>query len=268
MTSGIADRLFAAIESSTQLAPFSLHDPAFDVAAAYRVLADLHGRRRAQGWQSAGRKIGFTNRTIWARYGVDRPMWSHVWDRTLTLAPQGHASVALDGLMEPRIEPELVFKLRGALPPGDDANALLVAVEWIAPGFEVVHSVFPGWKFGAPDCTAAFGLHGKLVVGAPLVVDDRNRASLAAALPRFTVELLRGDALVDSGIGDNVLGSPARALAHLRDVLASQPESPPLVAGEIVTTGTITDAWPVATGETWTSRYDGLGMGGIRLRMA
>ena len=190
------------------------------------MLDDLHARRAGQGWKRIGRKIGFTNRTIWARYGVDRPMWSYVWDRTVTFAPDGNAVLSLSGLMEPRIEPEVAFRLRGPLPPGDDAQDVLRAIEWIAPAFEIVHSVFPGWKFGAADCTAAFGLHGRLVVGPPLLVDDTNRAALAASLPRFTVALLRGDSLVDTGIGENVLGSPALALVHLRDLLATQPFLP------------------------------------------
>ena len=44
--------------------------------------------------------------------------------------------------------------------------------------------------------------------------------------------------------------SPLLALAHLIQALARQPEAPPLSAGEIVTTGVITDAHPVAAGET------------------
>ena len=266
MSREIADRLFAAVESAAQLAPISSLDPSFDVAAAYRVLGHLHERRAAQGWTPIGRKIGFTNRAIWARYGVDRSMWSHVWDRTVTFATDGMATLSLAGLMEPRIEPEVVFKLRGPLPAGDDAAEVLRAVEWIAPAFEIVHSVFPGWKFGAADCTAAFGLHGRLAVGQPLLVDDTNRAALAAALPRFTVTLMRGDSLVETGIGENVLGSPALALMHLRDLLTTQPFFQPLAAGEIVTTGTLTDAWPVLAGETWTSRYGALGIGGLRVR--
>lgn len=262
-----ADRLFGAIESATQVAPLSARDAAFDVAAGYRVLADLHTRRIAAGWKPIGRKIGFTNTTIWARYGVDRPMWSHVWDRTVTFATDGEATVPLGGLMEPRIEPELVFGLRAPLPDGTDARRLLEAIDWIAAGFEIVHSVFPQWRFGAADCTAAFGLHGRLVVGEKLAVDDTNRATLAAAMPRFRVTLLRGEAVVETGSGANVLGSPLLALAHLRDLIASQPFAPALAAGEIVTSGTLTDAWPVNPGESWSSRYGMLGIRGLSVRL-
>ena len=87
-----AERLYTAIESAAQIEPLSAGDPSFDVAAGYRVLAALHARRIAAGWRPVGRKIGFTNTTIWARYGVDRAMWSHVWDRTVVFAERGEAA--------------------------------------------------------------------------------------------------------------------------------------------------------------------------------
>jgi 2-oxo-3-hexenedioate decarboxylase len=86
------------------------------------------------------------------------------------------------------------------------------------------------------------------VIGAPIAVTDANRAELAAVLPAFEVTLSRGDATIDRGVGSNVLDSPALALVHLARLLADQPQAPKLAAGEIVTTGTITDAWPVAAG--------------------
>ena len=48
----IADRLMAAYDNATTLAPISAGEPGFDVAAAYDVLAEIERRRRAQGWQS------------------------------------------------------------------------------------------------------------------------------------------------------------------------------------------------------------------------
>jgi 2-keto-4-pentenoate hydratase len=50
--------------------------------------------RLAKGRQPVGRKIGFTNRTIWPRYGVDRPLWAHMWDQTMIDANDGHAALS------------------------------------------------------------------------------------------------------------------------------------------------------------------------------
>lgn len=264
--STFADRLIAAQDAATTLPPITAGAPGFSVEDAYNVLAEIERRRRAQGWRSVGRKIGFTNRTIWPRYGVDQPMWAHLFAHSVSHATNGKASLPLRSFVQPRIEPEVVFKLKAPPPLSDDPLAVLAATEWIAPGFEIVQSHFPDWKFKAPDCTAAFGLHAALVVGAPVAVTDANRAALAAGLPAFALTLKRGDTLIERGVGANVLGSPALALAHLARLVAGQPQFPPLAAGEIVTTGTLTDAWPVKPGETWSSDYGALGLEALTLQ--
>jgi 2-oxo-3-hexenedioate decarboxylase len=192
-------------------------------------------------------------------------MWAHVWANSVHHARDGRATLALRPFVQPRIEPEVVFGINAPVPVRDDPSAVLACVEWIAPGFEIVQSYFPDWKFKAPDCTAAFGLHGALVVGTPVPVTAANRAALADMLPTFALTLSRGDTVIDRGVGANVLKSPALALVHLARVLAGLPQFPSLAAGEIITTGTITDAWPVAPGETWSSDYGLLGLAGLTL---
>jgi 2-keto-4-pentenoate hydratase len=80
------------------------------------------------------------------------------------------------------------------------------------------------------------------------------------------VTLRRGGSVIDRGVGSNVLGSPALALCYLARVLAAHAEFPPLVSGEIVTTGTVTDAWPVAPGEEWSAQYGALGLGPLAVK--
>jgi 2-oxo-3-hexenedioate decarboxylase len=40
---------------------------------------------------------------------------------------------------------------------------------------------------------------------------------------------------------------------HLAELLAADPLNPPLAAGEVVTTGRLTRAFPAAAGEVWTT---------------
>ena len=166
--------------------------------------------------------------------------------------------MALAAFVEPRIEPEIVFGLARAPEPGMDAAALLGCLDWAAPGFEIVQSLYPGWRFAAPDTVAAFGLHGLLVVGERVHIAPADRRAWIGALEGFTVDLLRDGAVADRGGGRNVLGTgPLAALGHLVDVLANDPDSPPLAAGEIVTTGTLTDALPLASGQVWSAAARG-----------
>ncbi len=62
-----------------------------DLATAYRATASIRLLREQRGERVVGRKIGFTNRTIWDEYGVHAPIWGYVYDRTLhDLADLGH----------------------------------------------------------------------------------------------------------------------------------------------------------------------------------
>lgn len=259
----IAQRLLDAYDGASLIDPITSSAPDFDLDAAYDVLAEIVDRRRAAGWASIGRKIGFTNRTIWTRYGVSAPLWAHVWDRTLIEAPDGVAEVSLADLVQPRIELEVALRTSAAIAATNDPSDVLDRVEWIAPAFEVVQCHFPDWAFTLADCTASFGLHGRLVVGEPLRITDENREEVARALSRAEVTLSRNGEPVDRGVGSNVLDGPAHALAHLSRVLETQPRFEPIGPREIITTGTITDAWPVEAGQTWTSDYGALGLPGL-----
>ena len=64
-----------------------------------------------------------------------------------------------------------------------------------------------------------------------------------------------------------MLGSPLMALAHLVDVLGGLPGHPPLEAGEIITSGTLTAALPTVPGQVWTTRIAGLELPPVTLRL-
>ena len=244
----LAEDLIAVHEQPRLVRPFSERYPGLTPEAGYAAARALHAHRLARGWQPVGRKIGFTNRTLWQRYGVYEPMWGMVYDRTLV--PAG-APVSLEGLAQPRIEPEICFKLKSA-PRSSAERDLVAAIEWMAHSIEIVQCHHPDWKVTSADCTADNGLHGRLIVGAPMPLGHPDR------LPAMEARLYKGEALVDRGIGANVLGSPLASLGHLVDLLRKQPQAPPLRAGEIISTGVLTDAHPVAAGETWRTEVDGL----------
>ena len=254
----LAAELLEAQRRAALLQPFTDRIEGFDLHEAYAVGAVIERRRRAQGWQPVGRKIGFTNRSLWERYGVDAPFWARMWDRTVQRAPDGQATIPAAGLVQPRIETEVAFGLAGPLPATDDAREALEAVAWMAPAFEIVACPFPGWRFRLADCVAAFGLHARCVVG-PAVPVPADRDGFVARLGSFRARLTHDGVVRGEGAGSAVLGSPAHALAFLSRVLADQPDTDPLGEGEIITTGTIIDAQPLQPGR-WHADYGDLGL--------
>jgi len=228
-----------------------------DLAAAYRDALAVRALRIARGEVPAGYKIGFTNRTIWQRYGVFAPIWGTVWNTSLTHC-EGAGAVSLAGTTQPRLEPEIVFGL--AAPPPADATLeqVFACVDWLAPGFEVVQSHAPGWKFSAAETVADGGLHARLLVGrrTPVRALAGSGVALDDRLAASGVRLLHEGHLIEAGQGRNVLDGPLHALRHFVRELQACPGAPALRAGDVVTTGTWTDAWPLLPGQRWHAVFD------------
>lgn len=263
----MAAELLAAAAERRAIAPLSERYAGFDLDVAYRVAAEVRAQRIARGERPVGRKIGFTNRTIWAEYGVWAPIWGDVYDSTLHALPPEGAAVDLGALAEPRIEPEIVFGLAAPVSPGMDEAALLGAIGWVAHGFEIVQSLFPGWRFAAADTVAAFGLHGGLWVGPRQALTADLRGRWRERLAGFEIDMFCDGRLMDHGLAGNVLGSPLLALQHLQQWLAAHPQQPALAAGEVLTTGTLTRAFPVQPGQRWHTALQGIDLPGAAMQM-
>ncbi len=227
-----------------------------EVAQAYERALSVRQLRLRRGEQPRGYKIGFTNRTIWERYGVYAPIWGTVWNTTLSFC-EGEGELSLAGTCQPRIEPECVFGLKATPPARATLDQLLACVEWLAPGFEIVQSHMPDWKFTAADTVADSGLHARLLVGRRIPVDTlpRDAAAFDAQLAADRITLYRGEQRIDEGVGSNVLDGPLHALAHFLAALRDCPGATDLQPGDVVTTGTWTDAWPVQRGEQWRADF-------------
>ena len=122
------------------------------------------------------------------------------------------------------------------------------------PGFEIVDSIYPNWKFSLTDAIAAGGLHGCLVVGKKFKVNDRTERDLIDV----GVSLYRDGKLEEAGTGANVLDGPVSAIQYLNRSLSKIKNQDPLSAGNIITTGTMTDAKPIFSKEEWSAKFDGV----------
>lgn len=257
----ISQELIGLLGTDRQVKPFSQRYPHFDLKHAYEIVSRVGDLRRSRGESPVGRKIGFTNRSIWCDLGISAPVWNYVYDSTVE---SGQCRFPLRGMPEPRIEPELVLHLVKPPAPGMTTNELFECVDWVAPGFEVVYSIFPAWAFSAADAAAAYGVHGALLIGKKLDVSQSRPARLVE-LSSFVVELKSNLGIQREGHARNVLGGPLDALKFLVDEIARYPSCEPLHAGELVTTGTLTEAMPARAGETWAARFEGIDLMPLRL---
>ena len=183
MVSELAAILLAAGDGACLVATPTSLDTGFTVADAFAVGDAIRSARIARGERPLGYKIGFTNRGIWDRYGVHAPIWGPVWSSTmLQMDADNTATVSLAPLVQPRLEPEIMFGFARTPRAGMAESELAGCLAWVAHGFEIVHTHFEGWRFQAADTVADFALHGRLFIGERVPIErfDDLGAELAA----------------------------------------------------------------------------------------
>ena len=227
-----------------------------DLPAAYQQALAVRQLRLQRGETPRGYKIGFTNRTLWPLYQVFAPIWGTVWAGGLVFC-EGEGRLDLTATCQPRIEPEIVFGLRATPAAHATLEQLFDAIDWLAPGFEVVQSHCPNWQFVACDTVADSGLHARLLVGprVPVRALVQDAQALHALLSTAQVSLHKNGEPVAQGVGAHVLDSPLLALHHFLQTLRACPGATDLQAGDVVTTGTWTDAFAIAPGEAWSAQF-------------
>ena len=135
----LARELMAARSGRQAIAtPPSGRDEPFDLDSAYAVEAELVRQRQAGGRTTVGRKVGFANRAMWRVLKLDTLVWAHMYDDTVIFANGNSATLSLAPMFSPKIEPEIVFKMKSPISTGfSEPAAVLDSVEWLALGFEI-----------------------------------------------------------------------------------------------------------------------------------
>lgn len=261
-----ADQFLEARAQSTMRRPFPA-SAKISVDDAYLIARQIQAKRIADGEVQVGRKIGFANHTLWNKYGKTAPIqeliWTPLFSSTLRFMDETHGVQSLAGALQPRLAPEIIFKL--AQTPSADASVEEIAdcLEWMAHGFEIVVCPFPKWEFNIADAIATFALHGAFLIGEPHQLASTTRHHLGSILANTSVSLSCDSTLLSAGFGSDFLESPLHALWHLQQVLKNQPDTPTLQAGEIISTGTWTDLTPIQAGQTWSSAFSGASLAGL-----
>ena len=157
-TATLAQEFLDARPKGAPVTPPSHRYAGWNLAAAYEVGNAIFNKRRETGWNPVGRKIGFTNKTIWPSLGMDTVIWAYTYEQTVRYAENNRAELSLANTHSCLIEPEIVFKLKAPITAADTGDvAILEKVEWLALGYEVVDCNFPDWKFIPMDAVADFG---------------------------------------------------------------------------------------------------------------
>ena len=269
VVNSLAREMFALYKNAGTMIPLSAREEGIDLATAYAVEAEFRRLREEEGRIVAGRKAGYANKAMWRALKLETLVWAHMYDDTVHYSVNGRSVFDLSAgqPLEARIEPEIVFKLKHAPEAGLDAAEVLQAVEWLAIGFEIIACPFPDWQFQPADFVAAWGLHRRLIVGAPCAVNTDNIPALTEQLQNFKLRLLKNGQVAAEGAGRNSLRSPALCLAEFAGAAQRQTGCEPVKAGELFSSGTLTSAQPISPGEEWCVELEGLHIPNLTLSL-
>lgn len=197
-----------------------------------------------------GMKVGLTSAAMQNLLGVHQPDFGHLLDDFFYLE---HEPIPLPGrFLQPRIEPEIAFVLKRPLQgPGVTVHEAVAAVDFVLPALEIVDSRIADWKIGIVDTVADNASSGGLVLGSTPTPLHEVDLRLGGCVFR------RNGAVVGTGAGGAVLGSPINSLVWLANTVGAFGTG--LQAGWVVLPGAITAMVPVAPGDTFTATYAGLG---------
>ncbi len=250
----------AVIEAARQLrqaeldrqpiAPLTEQLPGFGVADAYEVQVTNIAARCASGAVVRGHKVGLTAKAMQELLGVDEPDYGHLLD---DMVFADRADIPSHRFCQPRVEPEITFRLRAPLRgPGVTVDDVLAATDAVIASLEVVDSRIVDWRITLADTIADNASAAAMVVGSSWVP-----VSEAPSLPDVGCELLVNEEVVSAGTGAAVLGHPARAVAWLANTLG--PLGISLEAGHLVMPGSCTAAPFLSVGDHVEARFTGLG---------
>lgn len=226
-----------------------------DSEAAFAIQSAVRGRI---GWKQAGWKIGCTSERAQKALQTDGPFPGPVYAERLY-----HSGAHLETLAEnSRVtEPEIAFTMARDLPRQDRAysvDEVLAAVASAHPAIEIVNPRCPkGFDDVVEWYIADGGLNHALVLG------DAVKPLARADYAKLTVKVAVNGQQKYSGRGANALGGPEMALTWLANELNAKGLH--LRAGDVVTTGVITEVFETDIGDEVVAIYDRLGTVKVRL---
>lgn len=184
---------------------------------AYAIQARVTSRRLAAGERIVGWKLGYTSAAMRAAMRIDHANHGPLTDRMVADSP----AVVSDGLLQPRVEPEI------ALIVGDDG---MIRRRHLA--LEVVDSVWRDYHFTWAHNTADGSSACAAVVERTSDLPDPaagTRVRLSTSSGEAVDGVITGDSMVDPPFGQDAV-----------DALAAELRMPRLPAGSVILTGGLT----------------------------
>lgn len=228
--------------------------PDMDWEDAYAIQDIIRARKVARGVKIAGLKMGLTSHAKMKQMGVTEPIHGFITDYG---SVPDCGEISCDELIHPKVEAEIAFVTRRALKgPGCHIGDVLAATDFVLPGLEVIDSRYKDFRFDLKSVIADNTSSARYVLG------GYSRSPIGLDLRNLGVVMQKNGEVVATAAGSAVLGHPASSVAMLANMLGARGRGIP--AGTLILTGGMTEAIPVAAGDSITVSYQSLGSLSVR----
>ncbi|MBV8741064.1 MAG: 2-oxo-hepta-3-ene-1,7-dioic acid hydratase [Sinobacteraceae bacterium] len=257
----LAQRLYQARKSRTQLRHFSREHPQMTIEDGYRIQREWVCLELADGHRILGRKIGLTSRAMQQSSQISEPDYAPLMDDMFF---ESGADIAAQTFIAPRIEVELAFVLEKPLRgPGVTLTDVLQATAYVVPALEIIDARIEQFDRDsrAPrkvfDTIADFAANAGVVTGGRPVRPDTLDLRWVGAL------LYKNGVIEETGLAAAVLNHPATGVAWLANKIAPYDEQ--LNRGDLVLAGSFTRPTTAVRGDVLHADYGPLG--GVSFRL-
>lgn len=244
-----AGALADAARTRRAIAPLREAYEGLTIDDAYAIQRVNTERRLAEGRRLVGCKIGLTSLAVQKQLGVDQPDFGMLFD---DFGFGDGEPIPASVLMQPKVEAEIAFVIGRDIAVDHPGQLdVLRAIDYALPALEIVGSRIADWNIRIADTIADNASSSAYVLGTqPRKLSEFDLRLCGMAMER------RGEP-VSVGAGAACLGNPVNAVVWLARTMARL--GTPLKAGDLVLSGALGPMVPVAPGDVFEARINGLG---------
>jgi len=236
----LAEQWLTDYDSHQPGARLASEAPALTVEEAYRLQMEAARLREARGEPVAGYKIGCLSAAIQTQFGLDQPVFGHIYQTEVypsgvVLDPARHENLAIEG--------EFGVRLAEDIPDSDWLRAHVDQVlATTFPVIELHNYVFRNTPHCAQELIANNALHAGVVLPR-----FESSARDAKALLDGEIVVVRNDEVLGSATGQALPEFPLGSMIRLADHLARFGRG--LRRGQLILTGSPLPLYPVFAGD-------------------
>jgi 2-oxo-hept-3-ene-1,7-dioate hydratase len=255
-----AGALMEAEGTLVQTGLLSIAYPDMTLDEAYAIQRVVVGMKLHLGARQIGWKVGLTSRAMQAALAITTPDSGVLLDDMLF---QDGAVVPQDRFIQPRVEAEIAFVMKGPLQGADITRAdVLAATDYVSPALEILDTRILRADPATGRARTIVDTVSDNAANAGLVMGAAQHAPGAQDL-RWVGAIVKRDGVVEeTGLGAGVLDDPVMGIVWLTHRLARFGQG--LAAGDVVLSGSFIRPVECPPGTAIAADFGGFGQVAIR----